>query len=191
MMGQIGDPERFPVSWKRCNDVPGALAPGLLQQALKTQLKSRFEKVVMDDKGGARSRNVAISHHGFSAFVSANGRPGQFQPHLQEWLVATVPLGWKQAQAKPLVDEPGCVVRSGQVQGECLRAVGRAAAAFPGVWFPGQAPFSQIPLLAEYAGGLPSSSCLPLSLALYRSFALLALPTPAPRSPPTPCTRLG
>src|SRR2546423_10526328 len=174
LMGQIGDPQRFPASRKRCNDMPGTLLPGLLHQALKPQLKSRFEKVVMDDKKGSRSRNVAISHHGFSAFVSANGRPESSVPHLQEWLVATVPLGWKQGQAKPLVDEPECGVPSGQVQGECLRAVGRAAAAFPGVWFPERALFSQIPLLAEYAGGFPGSSGWPLSLARYRSFVWLA-----------------
>src|SRR5258708_36883755 len=137
----------------------------------------------MDDKGGSRNRNVAISHHGFSAFVSANGRPEQFPPHRKAQLSATALLEWEQGQTSPLDDEPGPGVQLGQVQGECLSAAGRSVAALPGVWFPGRAPFSLRPLLAEYAGGVPSSSCLPLSPSLCPSFRCLALP-PCSNAPP-------
>src|SRR5437660_1179663 len=84
------------------NDMPSTHAPCLLQQALKPQLKSRFQKVVMDNKRGSRNKNGIISHHGFSAFVSANGQQEQFQPHRKVQLLLTILLEWEQRQMSPL-----------------------------------------------------------------------------------------
>src|SRR5215470_18095570 len=121
--------------------MPSTHTPRLLQQALKPQLKSRFQKVVMDNKRGSRNKNGIISHDGFSAFVSANGQREQFQPHRKVRLLLTILLEWEQRQRSPLVDELEPGGRSEQVMGEYLHAAGRAVAAFPSAWFLWPVPF--------------------------------------------------
>src|SRR5207344_3386304 len=112
----------------------------------------------------------------FSVFVSANGRSGLFLPHRKAEQAATALRGEKQGQMFPLVDGPERGVQPAPIPGECPRAADRADAAFPDAWFPVRAPFSQIRLLVEYAGGRRGSSYLPLWLVQHRSFVLLALP---------------
>src|SRR5207244_5632022 len=70
----VGASRRFPgipEASERGNDMPGAMLPRGAEQALKTQFKGGFQKVVTDHE---RRTSIGISHHHLSVCGSANER---------------------------------------------------------------------------------------------------------------------
>src|SRR5450631_4942604 len=86
--------------------MPGAILPRRAEQALKTQFKCGFQKVVTDHERGTRT---GISHHHLSVFVSANERLALLLSDLLGLLVPTILLEMAQETKRQFLhqQEPG------------------------------------------------------------------------------------
>src|SRR2546423_2700147 len=101
--------------------MPGAMLPRGAEQALKTQFKCGFQKVVTDHE---RRTSSGISHHHLSVFGSANERLESLLSDLLGSLVLTSLLEAEQERERRFLPGPGLGAAPAHVQGESPPAAG-------------------------------------------------------------------